>query len=224
MDDSEQLMTLLRSTDWGTDAALVSRFLESPYADYCTAALTRLNHEALYESYLHGVGHIIRTLCHGAMGAMEEGCSEADTCLLLDACAYHDVGRINDQEDTEHGRRSARRLKALTGRTGEELAELCAAVDVHARDDALLPQMLELYRVQDRVRGTLLAKLLKDADGLDRVRIWDLNPDYLRFPHSKTRVNFAKTLYCRWQAATGGVLVPEFVRKWKSLDEFGIPV
>ncbi|MCD8367611.1 MAG: HD domain-containing protein [Clostridiales bacterium] len=224
MDDGERLMTLLRSADWGADAPLVTRFLKSPYAVCCADALNRLNRDALYESSLHGVGHIVRTICHGAMGAMEEGCTEADTSLLLDACAYHDVGRINDREDTEHGRRSARRLGELTGRTGEDLAEICAAVDVHARDDALLPQMLERYQVQDRARGTLLAKLLKDADGLDRVRIWDLNPRYLRFPHSKTRVDFAKALYCQWQASTDGVLVPEFVRKWKALDEYGNPV
>ncbi|MCD7918751.1 MAG: HD domain-containing protein [Clostridiales bacterium] len=224
MDDGERLMLLLQSADWGDDAPLVARFLESPYAGDCADALARLNRDALYESNLHGVGHIVRTVCHGAMGAMEEGCTQGDTLLLLDACAYHDVGRINDREDTEHGRRSALRLGELTGCTGEELAEISAAVDVHARDDALLPQMLERYRVQNIARGTLLAKLLKDADGLDRVRIWDLNPGYLRFPHSKARVNFARVLYSHWQASTGGVLVPDFVRKWKALDEYGNPV
>ncbi|MCD8160657.1 MAG: HD domain-containing protein [Clostridiales bacterium] len=224
MTDGEQLLHLLSSTDWGGDGPLVARFLASPYAGCCADALATLNRQALYESYLHGVGHIVRTICHGAMGAMEEGCTREDTMLLLDACAYHDVGRVNDREDTEHGRRSARRLAELTGRTGEELAEISAAVDVHARDGTLLPQMLDYYQVQDREKGTLLAKLLKDADGLDRVRIWDLNPRYLRFPHSKARADFAMALYCRWQEATGGVLVPEFVRKWKGLDECGNPV
>ena len=44
--------------------------------------------------------------------------------------------------------------------------------------------------------------LLKDADGLDRVRLGDLDPRYLRHPESKGMVDFAQTLF----DATDGVI------------------
>jgi hypothetical protein len=38
---------------------------------------------------------------------------------------------------------------------------------------------------------------LKDADGLDRVRLFDLNPRYLRWPQSKEMMEFARRLFER---------------------------
>ena len=69
-----------------------------------------------------------------------------------------------------------------------------------------------------------LTQLLKDADGLDRVRIWDLDPMFLRREKSRRRCEFAKELFRRWQEETGGEFVMDFVRKWKHLDEKGNPV
>jgi hypothetical protein len=40
-----------------------------------------------------------------------------------------------------------------------------------------------------------LASLLKDADGLDRVRLGDLDPRYLRHPVSRTMTRFAERLF-----------------------------
>ena len=38
-------------------------------------------------------------------------------------------------------------------------------------------------------------RLLKDADALDRVRLGDLDPSYLRHPEARTMVGFAQELY-----------------------------
>jgi hypothetical protein len=223
MEEREQFLHLL-SGDWGTYAPLVSSFLASDYAPLLVEAVQNLNVSALYASNVHGIGHILRTLCHGAMGCALEGLSPEDSRLVLLACAYHDIGRVNDQEDTEHGLRSAQRLASLTGQTGQTLALLQAAVDAHARPDGQLTAVLQRYGVADTARATALAWQLKDADGLDRVRIWDLDPAYLRLPHSPQRAPFAKELYLRYQAATGGVAVPDFVRQWKHLDADGNPL
>jgi hypothetical protein len=40
-----------------------------------------------------------------------------------------------------------------------------------------------------------LVALLKDADGLDRVRLGDLDPSYLRVPASQSMVAFAQHLF-----------------------------
>ena len=47
-----------------------------------------------------------------------------------------------------------------------------------------------------------LIALLKDADGPDRVRLGDLDPQYLRYPESKAMVPFAQALF----DATDGVM------------------
>jgi len=47
-----------------------------------------------------------------------------------------------------------------------------------------------------------LIALLKDADGLDRVRLGDLDPRYLRNAEAKAMVPFAQTLF----DATDGVI------------------
>ena len=40
-----------------------------------------------------------------------------------------------------------------------------------------------------------LTALLKDADGLDRVRLGDLDPRYLRFKEARAMVAFAEELF-----------------------------
>ena len=54
---------------------------------------------------------------------------------------------------------------------------------------------IEKYSIDDRDRATLIARLLKDADGLDRVRVSDLDPSFLRFKESLKFVDFAKELF-----------------------------
>lgn len=209
---------------WGELQPMVDEFLNSRYYPMLEGALAELNREALFKSKVHGSGHIERTLCHGAIAAMEEALSPEDTRLLLLSCAYHDVGRENDKLDDLHGHRSAQRMAALTGLTGEELKLVQGAVDAHSRSDREMVSTVESYAPADLSRALKLAVLLKDADGLDRVRIWDLNPEYLRRESSRSWEDFAKELFRRYQLATGGEYVMDFVRKWKHLDENGNPV
>ncbi len=218
------LIDLLTAPDWGEHQSLVNRLLRWPGYALFRQTAQELNHTVLYDSAIHGPGHIYRTLCHGAFCALEEPLSPQDTRLLLLACAYHDVGRENDTLDELHGWRAAQRLPALTGLTGEDLKLVQAAVDAHSRDEIALQPTVEGYHLADPQRGMTLAELLKDADGLDRVRIWDLDPAYLRREASRQRAAFAKELYLRYQRRAGGVLVPAFVQEWKHLDEEGNPL
>lgn len=225
MDDKERLLTLLRTRDWGADTAEVRTLLGGgAYGAAFREALSALRLDSLYQSPIHGTGHILRTLVHGAMGAAAEQLSERETALLLEACSYHDTGRLNDWEDTEHGARSAERIGELTGRTGTELAILRAAVTAHSCPDKQLGDILAQNGLAEDAAARRVALLLKDADGLDRVRIWDLNPAYLRFPSSVRRAELAKMLYAAWQEETGAPLVPDFVQKWKGLDAEGRPL
>lgn len=224
MEETPVILTVLSQEDWGEYQSLLNAFRISAQYPLFLQMLDQLDRSALFQSDVHGPGHIERTLCHGAMCAQAEDLSPEDTRLLLWACAYHDVGRQNDTPDDEHGRRAALKIGQLTGCTGEELSILKGAVDAHSRNDDQLCPTVERYHPANLRRALTIATLLKDADGLDRVRIWDLNPSYLRCSSSRCRAPFAKELYQRYQAVSGGELVPDFVRRWKGLDSYGNPV
>lgn len=204
------LLELLRRGDWGPYQPLMDRVARWQGWPLFLETLTGLNYAALYQSPVHGPGHIERTLLHGAFCAMEEPLDLEDTALLLECCAYHDVGRVNDGPDDAHGCRSAGQLARLTGRAGEELTMMMAAVDAHSRPESQLIPTLERYAPADWDRTLRLAQLLKDADGLDRVRIWDLDASYLRRAASRAREDFAEYLFRVYQAEIHASTTPPF--------------
>lgn len=124
----------------------------------------------------HGIGHITRVLVWTAQIA-----DLVDLPLrrseLLWAAGLHDVKRWTDGRDRDHGNRAADwvltnfallRPDVATAVDLELVAELCRG---HVPNDHLLERMPDELRV------------LKDADGLERVRIHDLDPCRLRFQH-----------------------------------------
>jgi hypothetical protein len=137
---------------------------------------------------MHGAPHTTRVLVWAACLADLIGRPEAIRREeLLWAAAVHDVGRENDGVDRGHGARSAEwvldRLAAerpeAARRDLDFVAELCTWHEVS--DDRIERLSLELL-------------ILKDADGLDRVRIGDLDPERLRLQHARRLVTAARRL------------------------------
>jgi hypothetical protein len=60
------LLKLIESDNWGQYTDLVNGLKASRYWDIFYNALIKLKREALYQSAVHGVGHIESTLMHGA--------------------------------------------------------------------------------------------------------------------------------------------------------------
>ena len=116
---------------------------------------------------------------------------------------YHDVGRVDDSVDDEHGLRAALQVEELTGLAGQPLHCLQAAVEAHSRPDERMGDVLTKYGVADVAYAWPLAKLLKDADGLDRVRLDMLDPSYLRHAFTPPLENTAWVL---WRHYPTGVL------------------
>lgn len=198
------LVGLLNTDVWGPYAALLDGLQGWQEYDLFFHFLTTLKTDVLYQSSLHGQGHIERALLLSALINWREGLDPADDELLYLAASYHDVGRVSDGYDTEHGTRSAVRLEELTGRTGEDLRLMQGAVAAHSRPDRRLEETVSSYRAADFPHAVALAQLLKDADGLDRVRIQDLNPDFLRHESARELAPFAQylfDLYCSIGAA-----------------------
>ncbi len=121
----------------------------------------------------HGIGHITRVLVWS-----EQIADRVRTPLrraeLLWAAGLHDIKRHDDGIDPGHGARSAAWVRTQFAHVRPDVAamldldlvaELCRD---HQRSDRLIEHWTDELRV------------LKDADGLERVRIYDLDPRRLR--------------------------------------------
>ncbi len=185
----------LQHMDWQEYQKNYKQLCAGEYGTAFFHALSTLRRDRLYQSAIHGQGHIERVLLFGSFLSMENRLSSEDTGLLLDACSYHDVGRIDDSKDDAHGARSALQIAELTGRSGTDLAIIQAAVTAHSPADTHMKSILLQYNLASSLRALSIANLLKDADALDRVRVCDLDPKFLRNPHSVKYVKLASILY-----------------------------
>lgn len=192
------ILTLLEQKNWNEDTVLITGLKDWRYYPILRKSFYTIRENALYQSMIHGKGHIHRTLLLAGLLAWRQDLSEPDTIQYFRAVSYHDVGRVFDGYDTEHGARSALRMAELTGQTGENLRELQAAVEAHSRADNRMVDTVQSYRPSDYGHALELARLLKDADNLDRVRIRDLDPAYLRHDSAKELAAFAQHLLDRY--------------------------
>jgi hypothetical protein len=131
----------------------------------------------------HGIGHITRVLVWSARLAelLESVLTQPlRREELFWAAGLHDICRATDGRDREHGARAADwvltefpRVRPAQAATLdlELIASLCRG---HVPPDNVLPA--DAWSAELRV--------LKDADGLERVRIHDLDPTRLRWPVS----------------------------------------
>jgi len=145
-----------------------------------------------FHTQLHGQPHVARVLVHAFRLIAATGCVE-ETARLWAAVYVHDIGRTQDGQCPGHGAEAWARLAALPdvqdrfargGVRPEDFPAIQAAVVLHSRGEA-----------KTGTPEARLTKLLKDADGLDRVRFGDLDPDYLRHPEARGMVRYAQRLW-----------------------------
>jgi uncharacterized protein len=147
---------------------------------------------------IHGIGHASRVFVWVNVIAKELSHSgtAVDVEALRWAAVLHDVGRLSDGIDRGHGVRSAdwvranQRLipSALPDETFERILLCC---QWHEIGDSEIPVM------------TSEIMCIKDADGLDRVRINDLNPDFLRSGPARVMAEHARDLFRTTHLANG---------------------
>ena len=166
----------------------------------------------IHKSAIHGQPHVARTMVHAfrlleATGLVEEA------PRLWAAVYLHDISRTHDGRCYRHGTHAAQRFAARAdiqalfmrgGVTREDFPAIETAVVQHC-----LPTELDSRHPHHR-----LTTLLKDADGLDRVRLGDLNPHLLRHRQAREMIPFAEELF----EATHDALPPGlnyFPKLWK---------
>lgn len=139
-----------------------------------------------HESYLHGVGHLTRVFIMQELicNLLEEQGITVNRQATRWAAIVHDVGRVDDGPDLDHGMRSAAWMKNnLQDKISPETLDVATyIVHWHVPHDEEAPEMIRELQV------------LKDADGLDRVRLGDLNPEFLRTDVAPQLVDIATKL------------------------------
>lgn len=146
---------------------------------------------------IHGYLHMKRVLNLTLTLAQLKKLNQSETFLLCLIAKYHDVGRLNDYEDYEHGIRSWKKVKDIL-----EVADLQSdykhivkfVIETHNIGDQRAAKKLKNSPIKDKDKELAwkLYSTFCDADNLDRVRINDLDPSYLRLEESKKLVLYAK--------------------------------
>lgn len=145
---------------------------------------------------IHGISHTCRVLLLTLILSGMEGLTETDRDLLSQAAIYHDIGRTNDNFDPGHGRESYQKVLQyglFNGET-ERLEILRFIIENHCISDRQATQLLKEYQVTDPEHLFKLYLVFKDADGLDRIRINDLDVKQLRTPSAHKLLLVAREL------------------------------
>lgn len=167
-----------------------------------------------HPSTIHGQSHVARVMVH-ALRLIEATGWEEEAARLWAAVYLHDLERTHDGVCQWHGENAVKRWRTQgplqdhilsAGVVDADVAAIELAVSVHCWPDAKLPP-------RDHPHWRLCA-LLKDADGLDRVRLGDLKTSYLRLPETQGMVTFAQALFDRSHG-----LIPEGVDHFADLTE-----
>jgi hypothetical protein len=129
---------------------------------------------------------------------------------VLWAAACHDLRREDDGADPDHGFRAGRWVRQ---HLSQHLRQPLDGLE-------LIAQACDWHVCPDRRAGWdhPVLWLLKDADGLDRVRLYDLDPSYLRHRETRQWVKLAERLY----QETADEDRP--ARIWQAAADLNIPV
>lgn len=156
------------------------------------------NTKILYKSKGHGINHNIRVCLFAYIISTNEEINSKDFALIMEACKYHDIGRINDNEDMLHGKRSAEMLTFLEDKySSEELNYIKTIITCHSIDDNDFENIAIKNGIKDIARCKKMHEILKDSDGLDRVRLAypNVNIKYLRTNTAKKMIIFSHKLF-----------------------------
>lgn len=154
------------------------------YKEYDKLIVPDLYHRP---SGIHGVGHVRRTLLLSLLMADLDSLSTSYVRILAYASVYHDIGRTHDGVDDYHGYASYQKVLEhglLNNHEANEVYAIKELIERHAISDKKAFSFGTLDEAK-RDEVQFLLRYFKDADGLDRVRLGDLNAKYLRTDTAK---------------------------------------
>lgn len=184
---------------------IVDGYLDDKNKNKVIDIIKTIKDKYLYKTVFHGLHHSEKVLLFSFILGTYFKISDIDLQILTDAAIYHDIGRVDDNEDTFHGLASARKIeKVVTSNIYQDpqnMAILKAICEGHSMDDKNMDLTAENYEIsKDNLeRYEILFKILKDADALDRTRFMKtsvaaLNEKFLRLPISKQLIELANSI------------------------------
>lgn len=197
---------------WAEDNLRIGELMKSEYGRLLREAYLALDVSVLYQSRVHGSGHIERTMLLGALIARALELSIHESKMLLLCCSYHDIGRHNDFYDISHGNIAAKKLmtpemkRKFRGYSAEDFKIMQAAITLHSMRDTEIDNVAQRYGIDENsmARYYRIAKCLKDSDNLDRVRLGDLDTKHLRHQESIDMVSDAQWIFDSYNTAKLG--------------------
>jgi hypothetical protein len=146
-----------------------------------------------HASTLHGQAHVARVMVHAFRLIAATGWVEQAPALWA-AVYLHDIARTHDGLCYRHGGDAMRKFDGRPDIRDLFTQGGVSKGDYEAIRTAVVHHCLskELDPAHPHWR---LTSLLKDADVLDRVRLGDLDPRYLRHAQSRDMVGFAEALF-----------------------------
>lgn len=143
-------------------------------------------------SYAHGYEHVSRVLVLGQILAHAVGADERTARILWATGYLHDLARRDDGMCAMHG----------TWAVEEKLPGLKPFFMQHGLPVDDLEVVAEASRWHSKPKEPRSdhpffreISLFKDSDGLDRVRLGDLDPTFLRHPAARQMVPFSESLF-----------------------------
>jgi hypothetical protein len=134
-------------------------------------------------SLIHGTGHVARVMIHAWIIGQRH--RPAIIPELTAAAFIHDLSRRHDDACEEHG------ILAVQ----EQLPKWRATLQsIGAKDFDLISTMVSRHCLPQAKDDSLEVRLFRNADGLDRVRLGDLDPTML-FDSSQKLLHIAWKLY-----------------------------
>lgn len=192
-----RLIDILENEEWIRKYDFYEEFMKSSYYKYLIDSYNKLNREILFKSHIHGPDHIERVIFFSHLLAFLNKLDFYDLDVLRNAASLHDTKRRDDSYDPGHGPRAAIESISYSYARDEDRKIIQAVIAAHSPEDRAMEKIVTNFigPDDDFERAMFLAKLFKDADALDRVRINHLDPKYLRNSHSKDLVDLAYDLY-----------------------------
>lgn len=146
---------------------------------------------------IHGLFHAKRVLFLViVLSDLNNLSSKDDINILVNAALYHDIGRTDNGVCYEHGAKSIKKIEdlKLIQLSLEDEKILKYIIKNHCINDSVCIRNVEDYKIENRDRAIKLLKIFKDCDNLDRVRLGDLDTNYLRNKYSLKLVKVAQQL------------------------------
>lgn len=214
----------------------LNEFLEKTNCDELLDILDGVKKNKLFKSYFHGLHHSQKVCFFAYFIGKNLNLNDDDLKIVLDGALYHDIGRMNDREDTFHGYSAAYRMGKERNDFGTfyedslKFTYLKAICDMHSVEDEQFEQIFENYELENSdmelEKFKLLASILKDADALDRQRFRKttqaaLKEKFLRFDISKDLIHLAKLINDHYTYKIDEIMYNKYKEKYEGEAELG---